>query len=1020
MRWYVRASLGLFLLVLSACVPTGQAPVSTLNSPVVTPSLAISVTLPSTAVTSPLLPGWALYHSPGLGYTIAYPQVWRVREGGAPGRAALRAVFQSPETHSEVVVDVWDVGVQPGFDLRDWVSANEHVLRDCPAEPIAYNATILGQPALFCYGPAEWGSGDMAALFFASQERIFRVAVFFSAAMPRVEAESSIYRSMLESLSLPGVAAGRFSIPTGWEKGAGLITVVDPPRATLADLSLEERLPYRQGLTGRVEDWDDTPYEIHFTLLTDEGRRYVIYGEPFRVHFRGSPIDYSYDVSVPPPGDGDRVRVAGRLLTSGEVLAQYIAVETGGVWRTWFCKTLFDIARDEFDPVLLSNYSNGKETTLWLQGPLKRILPFLADELDSPIGPERWSQYLERNALARCVPRTNGDLRLVLLDLYAQEGECTVSKSREYCHSWQQLYPPVREEPADELKQALAPTVTPTPSLVPFTFPDLTPPPGGWIAFRTPEGHLALISPDVSQFIPLTERGKVTDFAWSPDGRWLAFIANLGGSAGGQLALVSLESSRLIPITPPGTVDPGLTWSQDGRSLAYLYRINPEKDRSPLALHFLDLSTHQVVTLTTYSNSLLPEPEIPALCSQPFPYPLLPVHMVESGGEGSPVIWDVQTGQKIAALGSALYCRHVWLPTGEGMFFPKVERGKEGIKQEGGEEEIVYPVSLALWRVGEEVPAVVLEGTKQRSYFPVRWLPDGRLMVRVSEWEKDEYEGPARPERVEYRFFYVDEGEEFQEAEVSGLPWWAAGGFEERLAATRLSQTTGGALAEDWVVGPDGEMIVFTWRWEEGGEFKSAIYLWQGRDEEPVYLAAGRYPRWQFPYTVDDSQLPPSNPRIPIEKIIYGPVVEVREGYITVNDSIRGLVTLHILPETRIWKGEWNSDLPVEVGDSLIGHGEPNEDGTVYEMAQMEINVTSLRGAVLDVKKTSEGLDVQLREVYTGESFLIHMTSETLAVSEEGNEVPFVEAQLDLRPGDGVQIVGLKLKDGTVVAMLVF
>jgi hypothetical protein len=172
--------------------------------------------------------------------------------------------------------------------------------------------------------------------------------------------------------------------------------------------------------------------------------------------------------------------------------------------------------------------------------------------------------------------------------------------------------------------------------------------------------------------------------------------------------------------------------------------------------------------------------------------------------------------------------------------------------------------------------------------------------------------------------------------------------------------------------------------------------------------------------TVDESQPPPSSPRIPIEKIIYGPVVEVREGYITVNDSTRGLVTLHILPETRIWKGEWNSDLPIEVGDSLIGHGEPNEDGTVYEMAQMEINVASLRGAVLDVKKTSEGLDVQLREVYTGESFLIHITSETLAVSEEGNEVPFVEAQLDLRPGDGVQIVGLKLKDGTVVATLVF
>lgn len=843
MRWYARASLGLFLLVLSACVRTGQAPVPTLNSPVVTPSLAISVTLPSTAVTSPLLPGWALYHSPGLEYTIAYPQAWRVREGGAPAGAALRAVFQSPETNSEVVVDVWDIGAQPGFDLRGWVSTNEHVLRDCPAEPIAYNATILGQPAIFCYEPAEWGTGDMAALFFASQERIFRVVVFFSAAVPRAEAESSIYRSMLESLSLPGVAAGRFSIPTDWEKGAGLITLVNPPRPAIADLPSEEQQLYRRGLTGKVENWNDTPHEIHFTLLADDGCRHVIYGEPFRVHFNGSPIDYSYDVSVPPPRDGDRVRVAGRLLDSGEVLAQYIGVETGGVWRTWFYKTLFDIARDEFDPVLLSNYSNGEETILWLQGPLKRILPFLVDEVDSPIRPERWSQYLEQNALARCVPRTNGDLRLVLLDLYAQEGECTVSKSREYCHSWQQLYPPDREESADELKQALAPTATPTPSLVPITLPDLTPPSGGWIAFRTPEGHLALVSPDTSRSIFVTEQGEVTDFAWSPDGRRLAFIANLGGSTGGQLALVSLGSSRLTPLTRPGTVDPGLAWSQDSRSLALLYRMNPEKDRSPLALRLFDISTQQVVTLTTYSNSLS-KGDIPALCPQAFPRQLLPVYLVGGPSWGSVEVRDSRVGAKVVELGPVSYCKHLWLPGGEGLIFPKVELAKEGVRQRGVEEEVVHPVGLALWRVGDEVPVVVLEGTKQRSYSPVRWLPDGRLMVRVMQWEKAEYEGPAQPERVEYRFFYVNEAGEFLEAEGGDLPWWAAGRFDGRLVATRLFRTTGGSLVGDWMVGPDGETVVFTWRWEEGGGFKSAIYLWQGQGE-PQYLTAGEYPRWQ-------------------------------------------------------------------------------------------------------------------------------------------------------------------------------
>jgi len=41
-------------------------------------------------------------------------------------------------------------------------------------------------------------------------------------------------------------------------------------------------------------------------------------------------------------------------------------------------------------------------------------------------------------------------------------------------------------------------------------------------------------------------------------------------------------------------------------------------------------------------------------------------------------------------------------------------------------------------------------------------------------------------------------------------------------------------------------------------------------------------------------------------------------------------------------------------------------------------------------------------------------------VSKEKGEVPFAQAQFDLKVGDGVQIIGLKLKDGSVVATRVF
>jgi len=175
-----------------------------------------------------------------------------------------------------------------------------------------------------------------------------------------------------------------------------------------------------------------------------------------------------------------------------------------------------------------------------------------------------------------------------------------------------------------------------------------------------------------------------------------------------------------------------------------------------------------------------------------------------------------------------------------------------------------------------------------------------------------------------------------------------------------------------------------------------------------------------FPsHAADEPQLPPINPCVPLEKIIDGTIVEVKEDCVVVNNSVRGLVTLHISPETRIWKGKWDNNLPIEVGDCFYGYGEPNEDRTVYEMEQMEINIVNLRGAVVSVEKVLEGLDLQLEEAYEGKSYLVHITSETL-VSKEEQEVPFARAQFDLKAGDGVQIIGLKLKDGSVVATRVF
>lgn len=173
------------------------------------------------------------------------------------------------------------------------------------------------------------------------------------------------------------------------------------------------------------------------------------------------------------------------------------------------------------------------------------------------------------------------------------------------------------------------------------------------------------------------------------------------------------------------------------------------------------------------------------------------------------------------------------------------------------------------------------------------------------------------------------------------------------------------------------------------------------------------------PEPIDEQALIP-NAGVPVEKIIGGTVVEINGNSIIADSSKYGLVTLHISNETRIWKGEWGSELSIEVGDFFYGYGEPDQDGAIWEMEQMEVNIVNLCGAIVSVEETSEGLTWQLEESRASQLYTVHVTSKTLLVSDEGQDIPFAGAQVDFKLGDGVQIIGLTLEDGTVLATRIF
>lgn len=154
------------------------------------------------------------------------------------------------------------------------------------------------------------------------------------------------------------------------------------------------------------------------------------------------------------------------------------------------------------------------------------------------------------------------------------------------------------------------------------------------------------------------------------------------------------------------------------------------------------------------------------------------------------------------------------------------------------------------------------------------------------------------------------------------------------------------------------------------------------------------------------------------DRLIDGVIAEVDGDRLVVEDAQRGRIVLHLNENTRVWKGGWDTPRPIEVGDTFYGYGDLNAEGTGYEMEQLEVNLVNLRGEVLNVTETVAGLDVELDDVHTGK-ILVHITPAT-SVTEDGQAVLFAESTFTLRPGDGLHLTGLRLKDGSVEAVQTF
>ena len=430
--------------------PTATALPTATDLPEPTATL-VPTPLPTAA---PLPAGWQWYENTTYGpsyFRIAYPATWTgavgLQRSGILQSSGIsyRAVFTSPETGSAVTINVWELSGREG-DLVEWVNADPaRAVFDFPDEPLTYPATVLGRPAVFHYHPARWGTNDFAVTLFVTGQRRYRI-YFNSATLPVTEGEPQIYRAMLESLLIFGQPDGQTVIPTGWEVGAGLVVDTRPIETAAGEPVEPATAPLTPlgGLTGVVESWQEQWPSFRFTLVTDAGETTLIRGEPFRIHFRGQPIDYWFNANtVRPPQPGERVTVTGRLIAPNEVVAGNITIERDGLMPTWFSETLVEMApywEEENGFPTNAIVSAADVPYIWLRGPLQTMVGLLTDDTEPPTLPAAWQPYAGSTALVYGTinPETH---HMAIEEVYVQDGPCYVTPATTHCQHWLQLVP---------------------------------------------------------------------------------------------------------------------------------------------------------------------------------------------------------------------------------------------------------------------------------------------------------------------------------------------------------------------------------------------------------------------------------------------------------------------------------------------------------------------------------------------------------------------------------------------------
>lgn len=147
---------------------------------------------------------------------------------------------------------------------------------------------------------------------------------------------------------------------------------------------------------------------------------------------------------------------------------------------------------------------------------------------------------------------------------------------------------------------------------------------------------------------------------------------------------------------------------------------------------------------------------------------------------------------------------------------------------------------------------------------------------------------------------------------------------------------------------------------------------------------------------------------------LIGTVQDVVSNTLLIKTEINSQYRVQILPETRIWKGNWdNNDRVIEVGDGVVISGTMDGHNKSGVAQELYVNIVNTYGLISDV-------EIQASEIH----FIIHdgYTAQPIHVKIDRNQMVASSAQSGEITADAIewqkvkrgQVVGLRLKDGTV------